>query len=233
MSHPKIPYSNPYKFRLWTANLDHGLLNDRQKRMLYHFAGWGPRGCGDWNYQLAAEFHCSKRTVQYDLRRLEKHCFVELRGALGKYRRITALLWPNKGVWMNESHRQMVRNMGAKFCTHQRRLTKSKINQLRDDLFFGRPISVPKNVSPRDASTLSNPQSPVGSTTGGSVNDKRVAELVRKGMIEKLVKVGHPRARAIRLANVKVQKLLDKKHTDTVTQKQGNCRSSSAGPERE
>ena len=61
---------NPYQLRLWLGELDHELLNDRQKRELIHFLRCGPQGCDSWNYKLAQIFHISKRTLQYDLRHL-------------------------------------------------------------------------------------------------------------------------------------------------------------------
>ncbi len=181
-----MDWRNPYKFRLWFANQNTDLFNDRQKQMVYHFLGWGPRGCDSWNYKLMLIFHCSRRTLQYDLRHLEKHALIDVRGGLGKYRRIIAIPYQRRVLWVRESCQRALREVGAKFCTHQRRTNKISINQQRDGLLYGR-----------------------GSTTCGSVGeDGRFVEQTRHKIINELVHRGEDRDIANQIANILCKKQL-------------------------
>lgn len=222
MKTPSQAWSNTYKFRLWLGSLDHELLNDRQKRELQYFAGWGPRGCSDWNYKLQLIFHRSKRTIQYDLRHLEKHSLIDIRGALGKHRRIIALPFPNKAAWMAASiqqmlqnfgkpNRQIVRNRGAKNCTHERRTKRHSINQQRNELLFGRPPKPPKAESGTapDRATRGGriPPHPPGGSGGRELDQAQL----RKDLIDRLLFVGHNRARAIALADIAIEHELRKR----------------------
>lgn len=132
-----MEWRSPYKFRLWFSNQNTDLFSDRQKRMLYHFLGWGPRGCDSWNYKIALEFHVSKRTIRRDLRHLEKHTLIDIRGALGKHRRIIAIPYPNRASWIRAAFTKTARNLGDKFVHHQRRTKRHSINQRTDKLLYG------------------------------------------------------------------------------------------------
>ncbi len=179
---------NPYKFRLWFSNQNTDLFNDRQKRMVYHFLSWGPRGCDSWNYKLALEFHCSKRTLQYDLRHLEKHRLIAIFGSLGKHRRIVAIPYPRRVLWVRESCQRTLRDLGAKFCTHQRRTSKTSINQQRDGLLYGQSL-----------------------TTCGSVGGvKRFVEQTRHKIINELTHRKVYRDEAVKIANILCKKALRK-----------------------
>jgi len=129
---------NTSRYRLWIASVNHGLLNRRQEQELLHFLGYGPGGCDSHNYRIAQNFNKSIRTIQYDLRHLEKHHLIEtapgwaelkdgkmvrqLRG-----RRITTLPWPSKTSWMSGSIQKNLEKVGAKNCTLQRRTHKMRI----------------------------------------------------------------------------------------------------------
>lgn len=179
---------NPYKFRLWFSNQNTDLFNDRQKRMVYHFLGWGTRGCDSWNYKLMLEFHCSRRTLQYDLRHLEKHALINIRGGLGKFRRIFAIPYPNRACWIRASFTEMARKWGAKFCTHQRRTNKISINQQHNRLLYGQRL-----------------------TDFGSVDEVgRFIEHTRQKIIDELTHRRVYRDDAIRIANILCKKALKK-----------------------
>lgn len=132
-----MEWRNPYKFRLWFSNQNTDLFTDRQKRMVYHFLSYGPRGCDSWNYKLALEFHVSIRTIQRDLRHLENHALIDNHGALGKHRRIIAIPYPWRVRWVRESCQRTLRALGDNFVTHQRRTSKTSINQQHDRLLYG------------------------------------------------------------------------------------------------
>ncbi len=179
---------NPYKFRLWFSNQNTDLFNDRQKRMVYHFLAWGPRGCDSWNYKLALVFHCSKRTIRRDLRHLEKHTLVDIRGALGKHRQIIAIPYPNRATWIRAAFKETARNVGDKFVHHQRRSTKSTINQQLDGLLYSTRL-----------------------TTCGSVGEVgRFIEQTRHKIINELVHRGTNRNLAKNIANILCKKTLKK-----------------------
>jgi len=198
-------WSNPYKFRLWLGTLDHELLNDRQKRMVVYFTGWGPRGCDDWNYKIALEFHRSIRTIQRDLRHLEKHALVDIRGALGKHRRIIAIPYPTHSSWMASSLRETTRKLGARFCdhsknrgvknvTHERRTDKISINQQLDDLLYGEGFFGSGGSGSSETSALEL-----------SYEDRQIWESARRKLIDQLVREGNPRDSAITMANIAIK----------------------------
>ncbi len=107
-------WSNPYRFRLWFSNQNTDMFTERHKQMVYHFLGWGPHGCDSWNYRLMLDFHCSRSTIQRALRHLEKHALIDIRGALGKHRRIIAIPYPNRTAWMRATVQETTRKLGAR-----------------------------------------------------------------------------------------------------------------------
>ncbi len=202
---------NPYKFRLWFSNQNTDLFNDRQKRMLYHFLSWGPQGCDSWNYKLALEFHRSKRTIRRDLRHLEKHTLVDIRGALGKHRQIIALPYPNRSSWIQTSLQQtsqklgekwsnLRRNRGDKNVPHQRRTSKTSINQPADGLLYGSSFL-----------RFSGGGSSETSAHKISYDEALIWEQTRRKLIDQLVRTGHPRERAINMANIVIKKSIRQK----------------------
>lgn len=179
---------NPYKFRLWFSNQNTDLFNDRQKRMVYHFLSWGPRGCDSWNYKIALEFHCSIRTIRRDLRHLEKHALIDIRGALGKHRRIIAIPYQRRAAWIRESCQRSLRRVGDKFVLHQRRTRRHSINQQHDELRYGRSL-----------------------TDFGSVGGvEHFIEQTRHKIIDELVHRGEDRDLANNIANILCKKALRK-----------------------
>ncbi|MBA7670974.1 hypothetical protein ES703_79123 [subsurface metagenome] len=206
-------WSNPYKFRLWLGTLDHELLNDRQKRELVYFTGWGPKGCDDWNYKLELEFHCSKRTIRNDLRHLEKHALVDIRGALGKHRRIITIPYPTKSSWMASSLRETSQklgefwsntgpNRGAKFCPHERRTSKTSINQQLDGLLYGETFLRLSGGGSSETSALELPY-----------EEAQVWESTRRKIIDQLVREGNPRDSAITMANIVIRTSIRQKQS--------------------
>ena len=204
-------WSNPYRFRLWFSNQNTDLFNDRQKREVYHFLGWGPKGCDSWNYRLELEFHCSKRTLRNDLRHLEKHALIDIRGALGKHRRIIAIPYPNRAAWMRAAVQETTRklgarlgnlrrNRGAKFCPHQRRTSKTSINQSVDGLLFGESFLL-----------FSGSGSSETSAQKLSYEERQIWEQTRRKMIDQLVRKGHRRESAITMANIVIKKSIKQK----------------------
>ncbi len=201
-------WSNPYKFRLWLGPLDHELLNDRQKRELIYFTGWGPKGCDDWNYKIALEFHCSIRTIRRDLRHLEKHALVDIRGALGKHRRIIAIPYPTHSSWMASSLRETTRKLGARFCDHsknrgdkfvphERRTSKTSINQQFDELLYGESFLL-----------FSGGGSSETSAQKLSYEERQIWEQTR------LVRTGHQRDSAIKMANITIRKSIEQEQSN-------------------
>ena len=203
---------NPYQLRLWLGELDHELLNDRQKRELIHFLRCGPQGCDSWNYKLAQIFHISKRTLQYDLRHLESNGFIDIRGALGKHRRIVTLPFPTKASWMAFTIKEWTKHMfcvhprararmGAKFCTHHKEsLREIHYNQTQRLLYSESPQ--PKKSESGETPDESHSSSATKTCGSGVASPIPYAlRLTRRTLIDRLILAGYPRARAIRLAD--------------------------------
>ncbi len=202
-------WSNPYKFRLWFSNQNSDMFTERHKQMVYHFLGWGRKGCDSWNYRLMLDFHCSRRTLQLALRHLEKHALIDIRGALGKHRRIIAIPYPNRATWMQISVQETIRklgarlsdhskNRGAKFCAHQRRTSKTSINQQFDDLLYGESFLL-----------FSGGGSSETSAQKLSYEERQIWEQTRHKMIDQLVRTGHQRDSAIKMANITIRKSIE------------------------
>lgn len=179
MGYQKLPWSSPYKTKLWLFGSNSDMFCKKELELWEYIAGFGPRGCRDTNPQLSVEIGRCKRTIQFYLRNLESHALVEtipgwaeLVGSRFvkplRYRRIIALPWPSKRVWMRESIRRSVRKWGAKNCALQRRLSKREINKrLRSQYrLFTEPL--PDTGQPPEGGTLSRHKSPAGETTSPS-----------------------------------------------------------------
>jgi len=233
MAEKKNPYHHPYKFRLWLDTIDHRILNSRQKRLLLHILAWGPSGCDSWNYRLAKVMRCSIRTIRRDLRVLEHYCFIDNRGALGKYRRIVALPWRSKRIWKAKSleiklsgvgvsrppgggtktHR--VTSRGDKFVPHQRRLNTSYLNMAQEaqrqknQLLYESAESALRADAPSSGGdTPPNPPSPRGDTPRtprrfSGAGDK-LLDIARQRLIGTFIALGYDRDRAIRLAEARI-----------------------------
>lgn len=225
MKTPESAWSNPYKTKLWLFSYNSNTFCKKELELWDHIAGFGARGCRDTNAQLTPQIDRSERQLQRYLRNLEKHHLIDIvpgwaelsQGEFRKslrYRRIFALPWPNQQAWMRESIRESVRKWATKMSPYQRRTKKLSINQLRDDLLFGRPGSLPDSVSSPGASTQSFPQTPGGLTTRCSVGDSKLQELVRKTLIEQLIRTGWSREKAISLADVQIEKRLVQRKSD-------------------
>ena len=220
MQSTKPLWNNPYKFRLWFSNQNTDLFNDRQKRELYHFLAWGRQGCDSWNYKLMLEFHCSRSTLQRDLRHLEKHALIDIRGALGKHRRIIAIPYPNRAAWMRAAIQQTTqklgefwsrtgRNRGVKNDPHQRRHSKRVINQPADELLYGESFLL---FSGGGSSETSTPKIPY--------EDRQIWEQTRRKIIDELVHRGEDRDIANRTANILVRKYIRQKGSNVKKAKQ-------------
>ncbi len=198
-------WSNPYRFRLWFSNQNSDMFTERHKQMVYHFLGWGPKGCDSWNYKLELEFHCSKSTLQRCLRHLEKHALIDIRGALGKHRRIIAIPYPNQAAWMRAAVQETIRKLGArlsdhsknrgvKFDHHQRRTSKTSINQHADELLYGESFL-----------RLSGGGSPEAFASDIQYDEAQIWEQTRRKIIDQLVRGGQSRDSAITQANIVIK----------------------------
>lgn len=136
------PSNNPYKFRLWLQNLDHDLLNDRQKREVIYFTSFGRSGCDAWNSKLASEFHVCSRTIRRDLHHLAFHSLVILsypkigycfEGRLHPItkRIVKSIPYPTKSAWRLQAVRHLARRGWTKMSTYQRRTSKTSIKTTR------------------------------------------------------------------------------------------------------
>lgn len=142
MSKKKKAWSSPYKTRLWLSNVDHSLFSDRQKRMWAYFAYQGRDGSDAWNYKLARKFHVSTRTIRRDISHLKKHCLIQIIPGWSKlaggafveqlrYRRIIALPWPTRRIWMIESIKYNLREVArARVPIHSLKVDKNVRLQL-------------------------------------------------------------------------------------------------------
>jgi len=239
MAKKKNPYQNPYKFRLWLDTIDHRILNSRQKRLLLHILAWGPSGCDSWNYRLAKVMRCSIRTIQRDLRVLEYYCFIDNRGALGKYRRIIALPWRSRRIWKAQSLKNKLSGVGVSrppggvhksarksnnhdnSVTHQRRLNTSYLNMAQEaqrqknQLLYESAESALRADAPSSGGDAPpTPPSPRGDTPRTprrfSGAAAKVYTVARNRLIEHFIRMGYPKDRAIRLAEARISQQYDR-----------------------
>jgi hypothetical protein len=182
-------------------------------------AGFGPRGCKDINTQLGSKIGRSRAQIKRYLRNMREHIlidvipgFAELQGGKFvkpyRYRKIIALPWPTKRAWQAAAFKKMAGGVGSKMSHYQKRITKSNINQARYDLLYSAAGSGKSAESPASPATcqpqgVSPPEPPCCSG-----QQDQIRKLVRIGLIEKFISVGHGRARAIHLADIKIGKLL-------------------------
>jgi len=239
MAEKKNPYLNPYRFRLWLDKLDHRILNSRQKRLLLHILDWGRAGCDSWNYRLAKVMRCSIRTIRRDLRVLEHYCFIDNRGALGKYRRIVALPYRSRRIWGQKmleiklsgvgvsrqpgggSKTNRVTLRGDKFVPHQKSLNTSYLNIAQEAqrqkqlLLYGKAESALRaDAPPSGGDTPPNPPSSRGDTPRtprrfSGAGDK-LLDIARQRLIGTFIALGYDRDRASRLAEARISQQYDR-----------------------
>lgn len=233
---------NPYKFRLMLDSLDDEFLNGRQRRLLLWLLFRGRKGCDSYNYRIAKEMKCSVRTVQYDLRRLEKLCLIEIKGALGKHRKIVVIPYPNKATWAQNCMAQVFRKKGANSCTHQRCLKVKPLNstcargetpqereeqhiadnlrraaEQRQRLLYGPQVKVESaKTADRVLPGGCRPQPPARCSEGY----EKMLEIRRQNLIEDLIRKKWPRERAISIANARIDQLR-KRHRRPVEARNG------------
>jgi len=239
MAEKKNPYHHPYKFQLWLSRVDRRVINDRQKQLLLHILDYKDKGCDSYNYRLAKEMGCSIRTIQRDLRVLEWHCLIEIRGALGKNRRIIALPWRSRRIWKAQSLKNKLSGVGVSrppggahksarkssnhdiSVTHQSNLNTSYLNiaqeaqRQKQMLLYGSAESALRADAPSSGGdTPPNPPSSRGDTprtprrfSGAAA---KVYLVARKRLIERFIRMGYPRDRAIRLAEARISQQYDR-----------------------
>lgn len=202
---------------------------------------WGKKGCDSYNYRIAKEMKCSVRTVQYDLRKLERYYLINIRGALGKHRRIIVIPYPNKRGWTCYFFVKSCQNVGAELCTHQRRLKVKPLNsghprgetpqervdkhitdnlriaqEQRQRLLYETPVN-------KESAKTADELSPRGETpqTPPAVQGKggRMLEIARRGLIDKFINLGWPRQRAISITEARMNQLAER-HKNKSSQRQ-------------
>ncbi len=202
-------YRKTYRFRLWFAGLGGDIVNDRQKRLTLWLLAWGPKGCDSYNYKIALVMRCSVRTIQLDLRRLEKYHLIVIDGALGKYRRIKVPPWSKKRHWKRSGHDIMLSNRGAGIFTHQKRHRINSMNYVREQrklLLHGKAPESETGKTPADSSSRGAvpPNPPGGSDTFG-----RLRQIVYNQLVKKLVKNNWSRDRAQSIAAARLEQLYE------------------------
>jgi len=183
------PFTNPYKFRLWFGKWSPGIFSARQTALVLHFLNYGKSGCDSWNYKIADLFRISIRTLQRDLRILEHYQIIQIAGALGKYRKIRVLPCSKKRIFFMWGFKQMVKKWGDKFVTHQRRYYKDYSNNKKQEILYG----------------------PIGLEIKGTGLPPAAQTYLQKQFVEKFLKMGYNRTRAINLAGIKIERRFSKK----------------------
>ena len=203
------PYLNPYRFRLWLDSLAANMLNSRQKRLLLWLLSWGKAGCDSYNYRIAQEMRCSVRTIRRDLRRLEKYHLVDVRGALGKHRRIIVLPYVTKRQWKADSFAHMVTLWEDKFVPHQRRCVTTTQSHAREQIrkLLYEPPADSESATTADgvSSRGETPRTPPA-VQGGA---QRMLDIARRNLVEKLIGLGWERKRAVKIADARIEQLKD------------------------
>lgn len=232
---------NPYKFRLWLDSLGGDILNARQKGLLLWLLAWGKKGCDSYNYRIAKEMKCSVRTVQRDLRRLERYYLIDIRGALGKHRRIIVIPYPDKRGWTRYFFVTSCQNMGDRLVTHQRRLKVKPLNsrhlrgetpqervdkRVADNLKRAaeqRQRLLYETSAKAESAKTADRVLPQGETprTPPAVQGKegRILKMLRRDYIERFIRLGWPRQRAISIAEARMNQLAER-HKNKSAQRQ-------------
>jgi len=202
-------WKRTYRFRLWFGGLGGGIVNDRQRRLVLWLLAWGPKGCDSYNYKIAQAMRCSERTIQRDLRRLERYYLIVIDGALGKHRRIKVLPWSKKRHWKRYGLDNMLSKWGDKVVTHQRRTRINSSNYVREQrelLLHGKAPEAEAGKTPAGVSSRGeNPPNPPGC----SVSFRGVRQIAYNQLVEKLVKNGWSRERARSIAAARIGQLIE------------------------
>lgn len=222
MKSPGQIWSNPYKTRLWMSDYNGGTFCKKELELWNHLAGYCTRGCKDTNAQLCPVIDRGRTTVKKYLSNLKRHYLIDIVPGWAelagnkfvkslRYRRITALPWPSKRSWMKASVQNMLKRVGRKSDHFQRRTTKSSIKRSRDELLYGRiPDALNADTGKTPVGILPGGQIPPD-PPGGSKGSEEALTRLRKNLIDRLIKVGHARARAINLADIAFEHELKKR----------------------
>lgn len=158
MKTSKLPWSSPYKTRLWLFRYNSDTFCKKELELWDHIASFGKKGCGNTNLEFAAEIHRSRATVKRYLHNLESNCLIVKRPGWAKlsggkfvqtlrYRLIFALPWPNRRTWLRERYFNDRRISGSKMSHFQQRRSKTPTWQVRKRLLS----SAQEKGTPRSA----------------------------------------------------------------------------------
>lgn len=139
----KLPWSSPYKTKLWLFSMNSDMFCKKELELWDVIASRGPKGCDAYNYRLSQEIHRSKAQVKRYLRNLKRHHLIwivpgwaRLQGDVFaeelRCRRIIALTWPNRRAWMAGSIQLSLLKWGVKNEPLQKSTSKTSINQSRN-----------------------------------------------------------------------------------------------------
>lgn len=205
-------WSSPYKTKLWLFSQNSDTFCKKELELWDYIAARGKNGCDAWNWRIAEDLHRSVRQIRRYLRNLEDQALIiripgwtELTGSqpvkVQRNRLLIALPWPNRRAWQAAYFRQNSLQWADKNVRLQKSSNKITIN--------------PERISELGKAERTPEQriTEYGLRRGSGGNGKqktsprsRVVEILRQQLIEQLINVGHSRARAIRLADVKIQK---------------------------
>ncbi|MBA7632458.1 hypothetical protein ES703_40004 [subsurface metagenome] len=89
-----------HRLPLWIRSRHFRLLNKSEKELLGYLYSFGPDTCWLWNWRLQKEFGCSRRSIQYWLKKLREHNFIWIEKPYGPQRMIHVRLLPTPDHWV-------------------------------------------------------------------------------------------------------------------------------------
>ncbi|MBA7608508.1 hypothetical protein ES703_15685 [subsurface metagenome] len=89
-----------HRLPLWIRRREFRLLNKSEKELLGYLYSFGPDTCWLWNWRLAKDFGCTKRAIQYWLRKLKELGFIYIEKPFGPERKIHVRLLPTPDHWV-------------------------------------------------------------------------------------------------------------------------------------
>ena len=89
-----------HRLPLWIRRRQFRLLNKSEKELLGYLYSFGPDTCWFWNWRLAKEFDCTKRTIRYWLAKLKDLGFIWIEKPFGPERKIHVRLLPTPEHWV-------------------------------------------------------------------------------------------------------------------------------------
>jgi DNA-binding MarR family transcriptional regulator len=89
-----------YRLPLWIRRREFRLLNKSEKELLGYLYSFGPDTCWLWNWRLAKDFGCTKRTIRRWLRKLREQGFIWIEKPYGPQRMIHVRLLPTPEHWV-------------------------------------------------------------------------------------------------------------------------------------